>query len=339
MPYYHRRLAILPRALAAASGVWLGSCHGGAPDPSAEAAANGTTEPVASTTALAPSRLIGEPAPVLPDLVVELLDPGREPRQLLRYAAAPGTRQRARYQVRGGNDLAIGGRHAYSQQGVTSESWLELKVVAVEGDRLDCEIRFERAETLDLDQLARGQPNPLRRSIDWMRSHRYRFTVDGRGFIHQMPPLDPPPGNESDRDMARSVVNEAVRATVPLPAEPVGVGARWRLDEDDRGRLSMAGRVVTELELLAMRGRRLELSVRRRLSAADQILYLEPTRVMGASRIRWTSRGRAVIDLGLLQPVAWESETESELDVVSAVLGEQMPLRVRGTTFELVTGW
>jgi len=337
MPYYPPGLPIRHRALEgivcaialAASGCAPEAPGAGEPDGGAPRAAE---PPFASP-------LIGEPAPPEPDLVLELVDPGREPRRPLRYGAGPGTRQRLRMKMRGGNEIFIGGRRALSQQDAVTDVWFSTEVEAAHGDRLDCQIRFDRAETIDWERFAPGRAHEYRRAVAGLDGQRYRFTADRRGFV-ELPPLELAPDRDSDRDVVRATLESSVRSLVVLPAEPVGVGARWRTIEDDRGRMYfLSGRVRSEVELVAVRGRRIELSMSRSFDLPSQPVPQDRPLVLGFHGIQLESSGRAVIDLDLLHPVEMEGKVEYQIDGTQMQLTEQTPLRVVGNGVETLGAW
>jgi len=348
MPYYPPRLSILRRAsnvmAVAAVGLtaWFCPLSGCAEPPREGGAATDVAPAPARRAGTAPvprfaSRLIGEPAPHQEEVTVALLDAGREPRSLLRYAAEGGARQGVHIKGSGTSDVQIGGRRVYSQTETATDAWFDVHVVAADADRIECEIRFERAVTTDWEKFQPGRATDMRRSLDRLAEYPYRFSMDRRGFV-SMPPLRFPPelDVDGDRNMAWTIIEDAVRSIVMLPAEPVGIGARWRTVEEDRGRVNMIGRVSTELELVARRGRRLELQLSRTYIAPPQMLDVEAGAgaVSGLSRMQSSVRGRVVVDLGLLQPVEWVSRTEFQMDGAWLALTERLPMRVVATGFE-----
>jgi hypothetical protein len=343
MPYYPPRLSILRCAsnVMAVAAVGLAISLAGCAEPPREGdgTAEGAEVPRAEPASRAPaapvprfaSRLIGEPAPHEPELGVALIDAGREPRRLLRYGAERGARQRVHIQGKGTSDLQVGGRLIYSQADVATDASFEVHVVAADADRIECELRFERALTSDWEKFQPGRATELRRPLDRLADHVYRFSMDRRGFV-RLPPLELPPEMDvdSDRNITWGLLEEAVRSIVMLPAEPVGIGARWRSVEEERGRILMAGRLSTEVELVALRGRRLELQLSYTFIVPPQLLDLNtsPGALSGVSRIQSAVRGRAAVDLGLLQPVELEIRSSVQMDGAWLDRTERLPMRV-----------
>lgn len=343
MPYYPPRLSILRCAsnvmavaavgLATSCAVLAGCAQppsDGGPAPEVARAQPAGRAPAAPAPRFA-SRLIGEPAPHQPELEVALIDAGREPRSLLRYTAERGARQRVHIKGAGTSDLHVGGRLVYSQTEAATEAWFDVHVVAADADRIECEIRFERALTTDWEKFRPGRATEMRRPLERLGDHVYRFSMDRRGFV-RLPPLELPPEMDvdGDRNVTWTLLEEAVRSIVMLPAEPVGIGARWRSVEEDRGRILMAGRLSTEVELVALRGRLLDLEISYTFIVAPQLLDLntDPGALSGVSRIQSAVRGGAAVDLGLFQPVDLQIRSSFQMDGVWHNRTEKLPMRV-----------
>jgi hypothetical protein len=276
------------------------------------------------------SKLIGQPAPAEPAQVVELIDAGREPRRRLRYSAGPGTRQRVHLRGSLSSDTQLAGRRATAIPPQGSEAWFIVSVVAAQADRLECEIRFERATTIDLQQYATAGVGQ-ERTLDRLPGHAFRFSMDRRGFV-QRPPLQLPPGLDvdRDRDLVWELLEGSLRAIVALPLEPVGPGARWRTLADDRGPLYISARVSTDVELVAVRGQRLELKQARAYAVPPEHSFID-IQLLGFSRSQSEGGGQAVLDLSLVHPIEAQGRTEVRQEGVLLVLSEQIPMRAVST--------
>jgi hypothetical protein len=324
LAYYRaiRSPAPQPIALVAAVALIAGpGCTSPAPDE-VDAGARDT----AARAAPRASKLIGQPAPAEPDRVVELIDPGREPRRPLRYTARPGTRQRVHLEASLRGETQLSGRRAVGTSPQASEAWFIVSIVGARADRLECEIRFERASAVDLEQFTVAGFG-AERTLDRLPGHAFRFTMDRRGFV-ALPPLRLPPDLDVDRDRdhVRDILERSVRAMVMLPAEPIGVGARWRTVAEDRGQFNVAGQLSTDVELVAVRGQRMELKLRQAYVVPRQHAFLG-IQFLGVSSARSQSSGRAVVDLSLVHPIEAQSRTELQYEGVLLLLSEQFPLR------------
>jgi hypothetical protein len=244
----------------------------------------------------------------------------------LRYTAGPGARQRVHLKTSLAHETHLAGRRVTSIPPQLSEAWFVVSAVAAQADRIECEIRFERAVTVDWEVLAADRVGSAR-TLARLPGHAFRFTVDRRGFVH-LPPLRLPPALDvdSDRDLVRDILQRSVRTIVALPDEPIGAGARWRLVEEDHGQFNMAARVSTDLELVAMRGQRVDLKVARAYSIPPQNTFVD-IQLLGFSRAQSESSGRAVVDLSLLHPIEARSRMALGVEGAVLVLAEEVPMR------------
>jgi hypothetical protein len=338
MPYYQTGLAILSRASVmigiAAIFCAASSCQLAAGEPAGSPPAAAQPAPAAAPAA---SRLIGEPAPVQPAFEVKLLDAGAEPRRTLRYEVAPGMRQRVDAHLSATTQIRVSGLPFYVERGPNADSRLVVEVVAADGDRLSCQLRVERAEATYSEGHESGFPRERRVSLDKLSGQAYPFATDRRGFVVPSMP-EHLPDRDRDRDVAWAILQGTVRSVVPLPEEPVGLGARWQISEESRVGITLSGRMITELELRAIRGRRLELDMKQTIVTPPQLLHLRSDSVGGVSRCRSQSHGRLVIDLGLLAPVERASETEFEFDGALNRLSEALPLHLLVAVSESMSG-
>ena len=176
-----------------------------------------------------------DPAPIAPDPVT-LLEAGRPPLRLLRKRISPGTRQ----------SLQVAARTSPIRSGPEGNvrepaPVLRVKVaVAVEDASPGSDIRYrwtlERVEVADTEGMAPPAVDAMRRGVDRLPGSAGTGSLDGRS-------LGPPSEFQRAAGAGTSAGQAAQRFSamldqllVPLPAEAVGVGARWqarrRVDED-----------------------------------------------------------------------------------------------------------
>jgi len=330
-------------ASALATGPSLSTGCGAGHERSADTRVEGDRAGPAAVGPPMASRLIGEPAndrPARP-VEVELIDPGREPRRLLRYEAVGGTRQRIDRRMNTVSHLLIGGRPWFSQDGPNLDASLEIEVVAAEPDRLDCELRVERAEDVSWRGFESGRRHERRISRERLKSFVYRFSMDRRGFVRApIVALSRELDRDEDRDVTGRVVEDTVRSIAMLPAEPVGVGARWRYVEDHRiglDELNLYGHTATEVEVRSMSGRRIDLATSHGFVLPAQVLLHRAGSVLGMSSGRSSWRGRAGLDLGFPHPLSWARKGDGQFDGDNVELADSFSLRVQVAVSESVT--
>jgi hypothetical protein len=109
-------------------------------------------------------------------------------------------------------------------------------------------------------------------------------------------------------------------ATVPLPIEPVGVGAVWEVRRQIR---IWSARVtqVTRYELVDRIDDRFRVRITVRQSAPTQIADLNPKLEMHVRTYEMRAEGHALVDLGL--PIALEADLESHSEADIALVSPE----------------
>ncbi len=228
---------------------------------------------------------------------VVLLDPGRAPRRLLRYHPVAGTRQRISVTHR---SRAVPLTFASSDVHTRTD----LRVERVEDGTIHiAETPLE--SDVGLPGIGGSSAEEARLLAAFLRGHPTVAVIDDRGL---------------PRDVKTSITHAHV---TPLPAEPVGVGARWQAHLV-RHQQAIVSDAFLLYELAALDGDRLSLRVRLVATAPAQRLR-GPTDLV---RMSISGRGELTLDLG--RPLALEATTSA--DVVFTVLapgGGELPFNVR----------
>lgn len=159
----------------------------------------------------------------LPKLVsFRLEDAGREPYEVLRYRLPPGTLE---HQTR----LSISSRDLAPDGTGTAEA-LDVR----EGFAIEIGAPGQPLQLRALEGALGGAPTPLAQSYlqrwrDRLVGQPARVQLDTRGQLQGIE-LEPDAPLARTRGAARDeLVQRLLAFVVPLPAEPVGVGARWQV--------------------------------------------------------------------------------------------------------------
>jgi hypothetical protein len=218
-------MTVMPAAVAFAEEPKPDAPQRGTPDaPKAEGAA-----PDGQGAETKPSEVIRQ--------TVELLDPGKKPLERLRYAPKPGTEwdvsivQNTKYEV------LVGGQPVQNADSVTSmEATQRIESVSAKGEaKVVVTVRKFRSKA---GESSTALTSGLERTQDehWrlLEGRAATITFDARGLslAVDVAAFDDLP--EELSSMREFLVNFLQSMTVPLPEEPVGVGARWRLRRDVR---------------------------------------------------------------------------------------------------------
>jgi hypothetical protein len=309
------RLAPALFALAACA-----ACKAGAP-PGADGGAP-------ARPAIVESVLIGEPAPATPAVQIDLVDAGAEPRRLLRYHPAAGTRQRGTIRSAQTQDVLAAGRRLGTQKFPGTEVDFELVVDSSVGGRLLGLLRLDRIRSDEPHSRLLGEPGDLERAVAGLRVTPIRLELDDRG-IADTTALELPENLRDVRDLMNALVQGAASAAIPLPAEPVGEGSVWRERSHDPIRFGVAGTIVTEYRLRRSSGERLEVDIAIQMPTESQTLNMSPQQIFAYSGGGSKAAGTALVALDRMLPVS----IELAIDVLmegSYFTHEELPLSVIG---------
>jgi len=245
------------------------------------------------------------------ELTVTLTDAGQAPRELLQYSIPPETALRTLLTIRDIHAARDESKYADKAFGVEPGLRLALRagpaVSLPNGSRYI--LRIVRAEAILPEGLSSRQIDEAQRGVEVLRGMRGRFDLNRQGIVVDS---EVPWAQGQERIHPRVAltignVRSAV-ATIPLPREPVGLGAVWEV----RRRLRIwSARVtqVTRYELIDRQGDQFRVAIRIQQTAAPQVADLNPRLEMHVRGYELRASGRALADLGL--PIALEAELES----------------------------
>ena len=170
--------------------------------------------------------------PPPPELSVTLVDPGQGPHQMLQYAIPPDTALRSVLDIRDVEasadqstdaDDAFGtlpGLHLLMHAGPT--------VSLPNGARYI--LRIVKAESVLPEGVTESQMAEVEQGVNALRGMRGRFDVNRQGIVLD---AEVPWAQGQERIHPRVAITignvRSAIATIPLPREPVGVGAVWEV--------------------------------------------------------------------------------------------------------------
>ncbi len=322
------RTAAARQAVCAVCAVFavLSAACGRGGQPSGEADAGPPAPPFRSA-------LIGDPAPASEPFRLTLQSPGAAPRRDLRYRVAPGVHERTRISLTSEVEIFVAGRRVNRVAPPTTEVAFEVEV-APRPSGYRCAAWITDTSSADWERTAPGRGSELRTSLQQLRGHHITFEVNDRGH-----PLSHaialPESVDSNRAEALQILQSVDGSVVPFPAEPVGVGAVWMVEDAETGRSSLAGSVVMTYTILAMRGDHLDLSMAVSLPQEPAPLSFTGKEVAGYSGAVTHGAMRIGVDLGHLLP---QTRGEFDVDIEGRTFSsnEELPFRVHQTVRQQV---
>ena len=249
--------------------------------------------------------------PPPPELSVTLVDPGEAPREPLRYAIPAGTVVRTLLDIRDSEATIEQTEDSAGAFGVLPGFKLLMHagptVPLPKGTRYV--LRISKAESVLPEGVTERQMKEVEQGIEALRGMRARFDLNEQGIVVD---ADVPWAQGQERIHPRVAITignvRSAIATIPLPREPVGIGAVWEVRRPLRiwsARMTQ----VTRYELTDRVGGRFRVAVTVHQTAAPQVADLNPQLEMHVRSYEMHAQGHALADLSL--PLALEASLES----------------------------
>lgn len=249
--------------------------------------------------------------PPPPELSVTLVDPGQAPHEPMLYAIPPDTALKSLLDIRDVEASADASTDADDAFGTLPGLHLLMHagptVSLPNGARYV--LRITKAESVLPEGVTERQMNEVEQGVNALRGMRGRFDVNRQGIVVD---ADVPWAQGQERIHPRVAITignvRSAIATIPLPREPVGIGAVWEVRRQLR---IWSARVtqVTRYELTDRAGDRFRVAITVEQKATPQVADLNPKLEMHVRGYEMRARGHALADLGL--PMSLEAKLES----------------------------
>ncbi|HTM23255.1 MAG TPA: DUF6263 family protein [Kofleriaceae bacterium] len=171
-----------------------------------------------------------QPRPAPPK--VTLLSAGKGPRHPLRYFLQTGTTDRGVMTMGmamkngdggGGTDIVI--------PSVETDLTINMGAPQADGEHV-YSFAIDDMRIVPRPGSASGMEQPMQQMLDGMKGMTGSALIDARGISRDASFTIPPGLAPEVRDMLEQTESSLDQMSAPLPAEPVGVGARWRIHTD-----------------------------------------------------------------------------------------------------------
>ena len=261
------------------------------------------------------------PSPPAPEISVTLIAPGDEPRDVLRYRIAVDTQVHSVLEV---TTSATTTEDVEDTFGVLPGVKLKLHggpTLPLAEDGFRYVLRISRADPVLPEGTEIHHVEHVEESVRALNDTRGRYDLNDRGIVVDS---DVPWTVGQERINPRvtimlSNVRSAI-ATIPLPVEPVGIGAVWEVRREVR---IWSARVTqtTRYELVDRMDAQLRVRIAVQQSAPPQIADLNPKLEMHVRAFEMEANGHALVDLGL--PIALEADLESHAEADIALVSPE----------------
>jgi hypothetical protein len=250
-------------------------------------------------------------APPPDELSVTLVDPGQAPREPLRYVIAPDTFVESLLDIRDVDATIETTEDSEAAFGVLPGFKLLFQagptVSLPNGTRFV--LRISEAESVIPAGATEREKAELQEGVEALRGMRGRFDFNEQGIVVDS---DVPWTEGQERIHPRVTIMlgnvRSALATIPVPKEPVGIGAVWEVRRPLRiwsARMTQ----VTRYELTDRVAGRFRVAITVQQNAAPQVADLNPELEMHVRSYEMHAQGHALADLSL--PLALEVSLKS----------------------------
>jgi hypothetical protein len=161
---------------------------------------------------------------------IELVNAGTEPKQQLRFAPPANTKQTVQMTMKMDMAMSVGGQTQPTMASPPIQMTMEAQVTKVDANG-DIHANFSYTDA-DVVAAANTPPelvNAMRSQLKKLVGFKGSIVVDSQGNTKQAN-IDVPEGiDPNTRQMTDQMVNSLKQISSPVPVEPVGVGAKWRV--------------------------------------------------------------------------------------------------------------
>ncbi|HHH29983.1 MAG TPA: hypothetical protein ENK57_16785 [Polyangiaceae bacterium] len=246
----------------------------------AKPTATTTTKPLAPRATAkkpAPEPFSADPDPApgaakqapLPPPKLTLLSDGAEPKKALRLAAKVGHTEKMRMAMRMSIGMEMGGKKAPPSNLPPMLMDMDLEVADDRGDRLRYDFVLSDTAVPATEGIPPKVVKVLAQALGTLKGMKGHAFVTRRGFTQDAKIAMPGTVDAQTQQVVQGMEQALRQISAPLPEEPVGVGATWRVVTH----LSQNGVSLKETatyELKKMVGDRVELGVQLEQSAPKQ---------------------------------------------------------------------
>ena len=338
--------------------LWAGCAHTGAPlwsdDSRSELGAQGTAiepqkeQPPQSATAAGPTDPTAAPgapaaaplppaeddAPVPPDApVVRLLEPGAEPRVRLRYRLAAGLTEDVSMSLSNTMATNFGTPLPPREVPVPTVRMLMSVTAAPAGKgELTSTMRVVELDAVDAPGGLPGLADRMRGDLAKLVGTTMQARVTTRGAVIKMETTLPSDAPASARGTMESLQSSYGSSAI-LPAEAVGVGARWETEH----KLHQNGvdvKALTRYRVRELVGARVGLDLEMELTGASKEVRLPGAGGTPAQLDSMTGSGTGTLDLelGSVVPRRGRNSLDSQLAMRVPAVGQSVSVSMRMKT-------
>jgi len=187
-----------------------------------------------------------------PKVVVKLLDPGNEPRQVLRYRPLTGSKESMLMEMRMEVSMEIGGNKLPAPPAPQMKMIMDLEVLESNDEQIRYKFVLSEAKVSAEDSVPDEIRKAMETQLQLMVGLKGEVSITSRGFMLEATYHPPKNAPEMVLQMLKGIEKSAGELSTPLPEEAVGLGAKWQIEQElDVTGMRMKQTVIHELEKLS----------------------------------------------------------------------------------------
>ena len=260
--------------------------------------------------------------------LVKLLDPGAEPRKVLRLHPKPGDKQTLVLTMKVAKDTKLGEIQTPAIKLPVMTLTLDaiVKAVSTEGD-----ITYE---TLISDAGIAEEPDVLPQVVELVKASLGSVkglsgtgTTSNRGLNKGTDVKVPAGAAPQTREAMGQIKDAFAQMTLPLPAEAIGPGAKWEVKMPLESQGMKINQAAT-YELVSVEGERVTIKSTTVQGAANQKIQSPamPGLKLDLTKMTGQGTGETTLDLGQLMPSVATVDFHSETSSVTNAGGQKQPM-------------
>lgn len=259
---------------------------------------------------------------------VKLLDRGKGKRQKLRYKAKRGAKERMQVDMDMSMRMSMGGQSLADTRIPTIRMRMDIDVADVtKQGHMRLQFRYVGVELLETPGVQPMVHASMKQALEGLESMHGHALITDRGLTLEGGFETGSLANPQLQQLAASLEQSIQHLSAPLPAEAVGVGAKWEV----RSRIDSGGITVKQTaryELVELEGDRFECKISITQTAAAQPIQapgMPPGAQVELASMKGTGSGELAVKLDRLTPT-------SRADMASDM---QMRMQMNGQTQEM----
>ena len=260
--------------------------------------------------------------------VVRLITAGKAPTRTLRLIAKPGFRQTVIMTMAMGMAMQSAGKDLVPKTRVPEvRMTIELDVVNVSGDGdLRCTFKITRPELAQDPKANPAVVAAMKQSILGLDGLSGFVVMTSRGFTREADFQVPATADPQLKELLNSMRQSLYQLTSPLPAEPVGKGARWETTMKLEMNGVSLGQIAT-YDLVELSGNSAKLDISLKQTAGNQKIQRNGISIDLIS-LASAGSGHMALDLTRLiaSPATMSIKSASEMEAMGQKISMQVDL-------------